>query len=203
MGLVAALALAAPGAARTDDYKLETGIDRTAQLTELLGLYQDLCLTAFPDDGAVFRRVVALKNTTPLTGDALNDLFHGDPGLAWTYRGKSSHFLIAVETPPFHSCTVRTTMAGFGENKGYRAIAERYEKKATGFHAIDLLDRVDGGIRTVLAGEQREKSDGSTDALMILVTTPADQAVRQAGYSGVDVRLVHQLAQPPEPPRKH
>jgi hypothetical protein len=204
MRIVVGLAVAAavgfawpvPAAAGHENYRMEAGINQAAQLAEMLHLYEDLCLTAFPKDGTIFQKVVALKGTKPVTGTALDEIFHGDPGLAWIYQGKNGRFTIAVEAPPFHACTIRATAAGFGETRNYRAVAERYEKNAGGFHDIDLVDRVNGDIRTVLAGERKDKPDGSTDALLILVTTPASDALRQAGYTGVDVRLVHQIAQP-------
>lgn len=197
LAAAAAIGCAWPAMAGHENYKMDAGVNQAAQLAEMLSLYDALCLTAFPSDGALFQKVVALKDTKPITGAALTDIFRGDPGLAWVYRGKSSRFLIAVEAAPFHACTVRATTIGFGENKKYRAIADHYENKAGGFHDIDLVDQVNGDIRTVLAGERKDNPDGSTEALMILVATPASEKLRKAGFTGVDVRLVHQIAVPP------
>src|ERR1043165_9182807 len=98
-----------------------------AQLAELIGLYDSVCLRAFPDDAAVAGTVEA-QGGTPMSTAEARIYLHDDPGRGWNLTGRTGTFRITVEAPPFHACGVRTmTAAGFPDMAPYRALADRFE----------------------------------------------------------------------------
>jgi hypothetical protein len=185
--LAAALALAAPAAAQ-----YETPVDPpdpAAHLTEMLEIYEAVCLTAFPDDAAVAREMAA-RGAEALSAADVRRYLHDDPGVGWRIAGRIARFDLTVEAPPFHACGVRTlTAAGFPDMAPYRALADRFEAGG-GYRSFGPATMAARGVRTTGAGEQRATADGA-EALLAFVATPADPA---PGQTAVEVRFVHQFA---------
>src|SRR5690242_20572575 len=69
--------------------------DPAAQLAELIGLYDSVCLRAFPDDAAVARTVEA-QGGTPMSAAEVRIYLHDDPGRGWNLTGRTGTFRITV-----------------------------------------------------------------------------------------------------------
>ena len=53
------------------------------------------------------------------------------------------------------------------------------------------MDRVVRELRIVGGGERRVEDDGSSESLLVIFTTPADEH-RAQGHTAVEVRFAHQ-----------
>jgi hypothetical protein len=85
--LATALALAAPTVAAGQYQAPVNPPDPAAQLAEMVALYDQVCLRAFPDDGAA-ARAVSRYRATRLSSDEIRPLLHDDPGIGWRIAGR-------------------------------------------------------------------------------------------------------------------
>lgn len=200
--LVAAALAAAPAVAQAPYQAPASPADPTAHLAEMLALYDEICLHAFPDDGAVARDLAA-RGAIPLSDAELRVFLHDDPGRGWRLRGRTARFDITIEqSPPYHACAVRTmTAAGFPSLQSYQDLADRFEA-GRGYAPINLFERDVGEVHVAGGGEAHHNADGSSESLLVAITTPQER-FRAAGNTAVEVRFAHQLYQPaaqaPEP----
>jgi hypothetical protein len=185
------LAAAIPAAAPAQYEALVNPPDPAAQLAEMVALYDEVCLRAFPDDAAA-ARAVARYRASPLSREDVRRFLHDDPGLGWQIAGRTGRFHVTIEqAPPYHSCAVRTmTAAGFADTGPYQAAVARYAR-GRGFERIAPMDRVVRELRIAGGGERRADTDGSSESLLVVFTTPADEH-RAAGHTAVEVRFAHQ-----------
>ena len=73
---------------------------------EFLGLFSDLCLNKFPDDDAV-TALAEEKHATAMTADQVKRYLHNDPGAGWRLTGDGADYVVLIERPPYHACSVR------------------------------------------------------------------------------------------------
>jgi hypothetical protein len=175
--------------------------DPAVQLAEMVALYDEICLRAFPDDDAA-ARAVARYRAVPLSEAEIRRFLHDDPGIGWQISGRTGRFDLTIEqAPPYHGCGVRTmTAAGFADIRPYQALAARFERGG-GFERITPIDRVVGELRIVGGGERHIDPDGSSESLLIAITTPTGDH-RAQGMTAIEVRFAHQYYRPtaPRPP---
>jgi hypothetical protein len=190
----ALFALAAPNEAVTYPYRLPTPPpDAAAQLAELTGLFNDICLKAFPDDRAVAQAVVARgSSATPMSPDEVRVYLHDDPGVGWFLAGRTGRFEVTVEAPPFHACGIRTlTVSGFPDLSSYRRLSDAFEA-GHDVQKIGPRNFTVGEIDSIGGGESWHRPDRSDEALLVFSATPS-ASVRAEGKDGVEIRFVHQI----------
>ena len=191
--ILAAAMLAGP--AQPSPYRPPANLpDPAAQRDEMIALYDEICLRAFPDDKAA-GDAAARHNATPLTDAQVRVLLHDDPGIGWAVDGRTGRFNVTIEAPPFHACAVRTmTAAGFPDFGPYRALADRYEAGG-GYRAMSHMQFTRDNLEVGGGGEQRVTPDGGTESLLVILTTPT-RPYRDRGDTAVEVRFTHQFAPP-------
>jgi hypothetical protein len=189
--LTAAAILAAPAAAAAQYEPPANPPDPVAQRDEMIALYDELCLRAFPDDDAV-ARAVARYDARPLSPDQVRRFLHDDPGIGWEVRGRTGPFNVTIEqSPPYHACAVRTlTVSGFADLGPYQALAARYEQGG-GFERITPMDRDVGDVHVVGGRERRIGPGDSSESLLVMLTSAAE-AYRTRGHTAIEVRFAHQ-----------
>ena len=98
--------------------------DPVAQRDEMIALYDEICLRAYPDEDAA-AAAAARHGGTALTAEQVQIYLHDDPGIGWAVDGRTGRFTVTIErSPPYRGCAVRTmTAAGFADLGPYQAIA--------------------------------------------------------------------------------
>ncbi|MDB5693166.1 MAG: hypothetical protein JWO81_2229, partial [Alphaproteobacteria bacterium] len=61
--------------------------DAAAQLAEMVALFDEICLKAFPDDAAV-ARAMAERHATAMIPADVRVYLHEDPGVGWEIVGR-------------------------------------------------------------------------------------------------------------------
>lgn len=187
---LALAALAAPAAAAAQYEVPANPPDPAVQLAELIEVYDNVCLRAFPNDEAA-ARALAARGASAMQGDEVRIYLHDDPGRGWNLRGRTGLFRVTIEAPPFHACGVRTmTAAGFPDMAPYRALADRFEAGG-GYQSFPPVTRDVDNIR-VSGGGERRVAGGRAESLMVILSTPADKD-RDPAHSAIEVRFVHQI----------
>lgn len=189
--LTAAAMLAGPAAAAQYE-TLTNPPDPIAQRDELIALYDEICLRAFPDEAAAERAALA-HHATPLSGADVRRFLHDDPGVGWALPGHTGRFDVTIErSPPYRACAVRTMTAnGFADLGPYQALAARFEQGRT-FQRITPIDQDFGDLHVAGGGEQYFGPDGrGGESLLIALTRVAD-AHRRSGDTAIEVRFSHQ-----------
>lgn len=187
--LAAAAILAGPASAAQYE-ALTNPPDPVAQRDELIALYDEICLRAFPDDSAA-ERAAARHNATPLSRADVRRFLHDDPGTGWALQGRTGRFDVTIEqSPAYHTCAVRTMTAnGFADLSPYQALAARYEQ-GRGFQRIAPAD-MDLGELHVSGGGERREDGNSAESLLVFLTRVSD-AHRARGDTAIEVRFAHQ-----------
>jgi hypothetical protein len=187
---MAAALIALPAAAAAQYQAPANPADPAAQLAEMIALYEQACLTAFPDDAAV-TRLMEERGAAPLGREQVQAYLHDDPGRGWRIDGATARFDVTIEDPPYHACGVRTiTAAGFPDLAPYRALADRYEAGGR-YQRINPVTMNLGSVVSTGGGEGRQR-DGGQETLLVFNTTPAE-GHRDNGQTAVEVRFVHQI----------
>jgi hypothetical protein len=169
--------------------------DPAAQLAEMLNLYDEICLKAFPDDAGVARAAEA-RGGVAMTDAEVKSFLHDDPGRGWRIAGKTAIFNLTVEAPPYHACGVRTnTIAGFPSMQPYQDLIARYGKGRS-FQKIGPINREVEGASSVGAGDMAMKG-ALAEGLLVFTAQPLP-ANRAASGDAIQVRFVHQLVDPRE-----
>jgi len=162
-------------------------------LTEMVALYDDLCLKAFPDDGAI-DRAVAARSPTVLSPDQVRIYLHDDPGRGWWIDDANGRFVITIEAPPYHACSVRRlTDSGFTDMTAYSTRLASYSASHPGYTQMAPMDMDIGDIHSHATGVQRALTNGGSDTLFMFENRPATVSKSK---TGVEIRFVRQLASP-------
>ena len=180
--------VAAAGASETDQ--------RMARMT---ALYEQACITAFPDDKAV-EALMKARNATELSPADVKITMRDDPARGWDLQDGGAS--LWIEFPPYHACSVRWNTTGIGDLTAYRAITAIYEKLIGGFQPVRPYDADQGQIHVHAVGEQRTLANKGTESLFIFDQQINDAKRREAGETGVVLRFVHQFAPPPSDEKK-
>lgn len=191
LGMAMAAALIALPTAAAAQYQAPVNpADPAAQLAEMIGIYDQICLAAFPDNNAV-ASAMAARGAPPLSSEEVQAYLHDDPGRGWRIDGATARFDVTIEDPPYHACGVRTmTAAGFPDLAPYRALADRYEA-GDRYQRINPVTMNLGSVVSTGGGEGRQR-DGGQETLLVFNTTPAE-GHRDNGQTAVEVRFVHQI----------
>jgi hypothetical protein len=72
---------------------------------EFVQLFSAYCLKAFPDDDAVLKQVRDGR-LAPLSPAQVKSFLHKDSGMGWVV-GSGSQYVLTIELPPFHTCSLR------------------------------------------------------------------------------------------------
>jgi hypothetical protein len=167
--------------------------DADQRLSRMTALYEQVCLKAFPDDKAV-EAIMTAQKARPLTAEEVKVTMRDDPARGWELEGGSAS--VWVEFPPYHACSVRWNSPDMVDFSEYRAIADRYERAAGSFSAMEPYDADQGEIHVHAVGEQRSLEDGGMESLFIFDQHISDEKRRAAGETGYVLRFVHQIASP-------
>lgn len=163
-------------------------------LARMTALYDEVCVQTFPIDSAV-DQLMAGKQATVLTPDRVAIYLKSDPGRGWQVADGGDHFIVTVEAPPFHACTVRRwTRGGFSDLAAYRSVADRFEAAHEGFSPMKPRDGDVGGIRSHATGEARLLPGGGAEAMYVFDNHDAAAGAR--GEPDVGIRFVHQIVSP-------
>jgi hypothetical protein len=193
--LLALLPPASAGAASLTYKRPVPAPDPAAQLAEMVALFDQICLKAFPDEAAV-ARAMAARRATAMTAAEVKVYLHEDPGAGWDIAGRSAPFALTVEAPPFHACGVRTTaVAPFADMGPYRRLADGFEAGRQ-VQRIGPVNGTIGNVDTSGSGDMWKRPDGKDEALLVFIATPVAR-LRAQGEDAVQIRFVHQLVDPP------
>ena len=163
-------------------------------LARMTALYDEVCVQTFPIDSAV-DQLMAGKQAAVLTPDQVAIYLKSDPGRGWRVADGDDHFIVTVESQPFHACTVRRwTRGGFADMTVYRAIADGFEANHAGFAPMKPYDADISGVRSHAVGEARMLPGGGAEALYAFDNHDAAAGAR--GAPDVEVRFVHQIVSP-------
>ncbi len=171
-----------------------SAVEADQRLSKMTTLYEQVCLKAFPNDGAV-ETLMNAQDARELSPDQVKVTMGNDPARAWELKGGGA--TVWIEFPPFHACSVRWNipqMVGLG---AYHAVAEAYESAGSGFKPIEAVDTEQSGIHIHTIGEQRILPSQATESLFVIDQHISDPKRREAGETGVVLRFVHQFTQPP------
>ncbi len=189
--LAAVMSLAGPAAA-AQYQALAHPPDPVAQRDELIALYDEICLRAFPDDEAT-ARAAGRHGATPLPAAEVRGFLHDDPGIGWALRGRTGLFHVMLEqAPPYHSCSVRTMTAnGFADLGPYHALAARFEQGRR-FQPIDRIERDLRGLHLTGFGESFTGPGGNNELLLVAIARASDEN-RARGDTAIEMRFEHQF----------
>ena len=163
-------------------------------LARMTALYDEVCVQTFPIDSAV-DQLMAGKQAAVLTPDQVAIYLKSDPGRGWRVADGDDHFIVTIEAPPFHACTVRRwTRGGFSDLAAYRPVADRYEAAHEGFTPMKPYDADVRGIHSHAVGESRMLPGGGAEALYVFDNH--DPEAHGRGEPDVEVRFVHQIVSP-------
>lgn len=164
-----------------------------AALTRLVALYDEVCLQAFPIDGAV-DKLMAARGATALTPAEVKVTLVNDPGRGWQVKDGDRDVYVFLELPPFHACSVRRFFTGgMPALAAYRTVADRFEADHPGFAPVSPYDADRGDLHVHAIGEQRLLPGGSQESLFVFDQHVIDPAKRAAGQTAINLRFVHQL----------
>ncbi len=159
--------------------------------SRMAGLYERVCLNAFPDDNTV-AAIMAAEGARELTAKEVKVTMVDDPARGWALPdGKAT---VWIEFPPFHACSVRWNSPEVGNLSAYRGVADSHEKAVGGFRPIAAYDSDSGPIHIHAIGEQRTLPDHSSESLFVFDQYVTDPKRRAAGETGFSLRFVHQYA---------
>src|SRR5262249_14206644 len=149
-----------------------------AQQAEMVTLFDEVCLKAFPNDAAVAQHLQA-RHAQQLTPTEVTIYLHEDPGAGWRLAGATAPFVITLEQPPFHTCAIRTLTAqgGFPSLQPYIDLATRYEAGRSASRQAPVTMNI-GNVRTQAMQEDFRAADGGHETLMVFSTEPLKPGAR-------------------------
>ena len=191
--LAAALAATAPAHAAS-----------LADAEEMAGLFDRLCLNAFPNPAALDAEAARL-HATALTPPQVQAYLHDDPGRGWSYATPLASYVITIEQPPYLACAIRRmTPAGLPSAAPFATAVNRYV--AARHVTLVNAGRQDGKTQDgadLAAFQQAIFRPDKTVAETFLVILTNYHGRYQGPLSndvgkgpGVEVRFVHQIPSP-------
>lgn len=151
----------------------------------LAQLYEDICLTPFPDDDAV-AAAMSTQHAAELKGNEVRIYLHDDAGRGWTVGDATlGKFVVTVEAPPYHACAVRHEFTGpVTDRSAYETVAVRYKSIGPAFKNMGALDRDNNGVKSHLEGAARVTNLGTEILIVVTDTRP---------NGTVEIRFVRQI----------
>lgn len=73
---------------------------------EFVRLFSSYCLNKFPDDDALLKQA-ATDHLDPLSPAQVKTVVRKDNGSGWVVGGADVQYVLTLEQPPFHTCTLR------------------------------------------------------------------------------------------------
>jgi hypothetical protein len=166
------------------------------RLERMTALYDEVCLKAFPDDAAV-DAAMRQRGAVALSPSDVRVTLGDDPGRGWQLAGEDGYATVFVEMPPYHACSVRWPMPAVPTAlDSYRAATDAYKRTRPGFTPSRPLDADMKDIHVHMESDQRPTDKGGFDTLMVVDQHITDLKRRLNGDTGVELRFVHQIADP-------
>jgi hypothetical protein len=141
---------------------------------DILDLYFDLCLGAFPDDAKVAEQV-AKRSATPIAVADIPRFLHNDPGHGWIVKGQDgSNYAVTIEHPPYHACAVRHLYAQAPDYWGtYQlAIGVWAASEHRSLQGLPVQTGAMNGVRIEAHMHQIPAADGKPAEGLMAITTP-------------------------------
>jgi hypothetical protein len=73
---------------------------------EFVRLFSSYCLNKFPDDDALLKQAES-DHLDPLSPAQVKTVVRKDNGSGWVVGGADVQYVLTLEQPPFHTCTLR------------------------------------------------------------------------------------------------
>jgi hypothetical protein len=183
LALTALLAMPVARAAADEPAAVQAGV------ADQIALFSTLCLNTFPDDAAVSAFAKA-QEMLPMSVKDLEHFVQAHAGSGWFYKaaGNSYLYVITIEAPPYHACSIRR------QYSGQPAFEQAYEAALAAWaganHGVKLEKTVERGGQhegqTVHAVQQPVTRDGKLAEMMTSIATALPNGV-------TEVRLVRQI----------
>lgn len=165
-------------------------------VARMTALFDQVCLTAFPDDAKVDAAMTAAR-AIPLTEAQARVSLRDDPGRGWVVKGAGTPVMVVLELPPYHACSVRGLVGGGPHDlSALTAATDAYKRAHPGFTAEPPFDGERGGIHIHATNEVRLMPGGGTDSLMVIAQTVTDAKQLGPGETVSPLRFVHQIRAP-------
>lgn len=183
----AALAQAAPAPPQSAPAPGPVDVARMA------ALYDEACLQTFPIDGQL-DALMAKKGATPMPADQVRVSLKEDPGRGWRLRDADQTFVVLLELPPYHACSVRASQDSTApiDLAPYRAVVDRFVATHRGFAAQPPMDITRGGIRVHGEMQFRPLPNGAEN-LLVIDQQIVDPKLLEPGTTSTPLRFVHQI----------
>ena len=205
--LSALVAAPFPGRAQKAPSPPPSATPDPAVFAEATRLFADTCLQRFPDEEAV-AKIVEARGGEAISPERRKRYLHDDPGRGWYLRTPLGLYVVTLEAPPFHACSVRRmTPSGIG---GAQPFVTEVQDFATRHHLKAVRGKVQKratpqGLDLALYPVSAFDASGVlADNLMIILSDyhgrpPAEFRTDAGTGTGVEVRLVRQDHPPTQP----
>jgi hypothetical protein len=165
----------------------------------LVGLFKDLCLDRFPDDGAI-NSYMSAKGATALAPEEVKTYLKQDPGHGWRMTTPLGLYVLTIEHSPTRACAVRRmTPIGLTSAKGYMAAITEFGRPRglTVQPAKPQPVNMNGIDITAFASVMKNEAGVEAEQMILLLSNYHGRAPREfaedaKGGVGVEVRMVRQ-----------
>lgn len=172
---------------------LQATAPAATDLTRMAVLYDETCLRSFPNDDAL-GALMAKRGATPLSAAEVQVTLRDDPGRGWRLTDGGRPYLVFLELPPFHACSVRSGVGGGTPDLApYRAVVAAFKAKNLGFTAQQPADLDQGDIHIHAESEYRQLPGGTGEQLIVVAQHITDPDRRAKGEDGTELRFVRQI----------
>ena len=163
-------------------------------VARMAALYDEACLQTFPIDGQL-DALMMKKGATPMPADQVRISLKEDPGRGWRVRDGDQTFVVLLELPPYHACSVRASQNSTGSSVDlapYRAVVDRFVATHRDFAAQPPMDMTRGGIRIHGEMQSRPLPNGAEN-LLVINQQIVDPKLLEPGTTSTPLRFVHQI----------
>ena len=162
-------------------------------VSRMAALYDEVCLKAFPTDGAVDAAMVH-RGATPLSASQIKAILRDDAGRGWRLSDGDLSFDVVLESPPFKACSVRAVQnMSASDLSPYRAVIAVFKETYPGFVAQPPMDVERNGIRIHAEYEARPLPGGGGEVLIAIDQRVVDASQLTPGTTATPLRFVHQI----------
>ncbi len=161
----------------------------------MAALYDEVCLKTFPADSDV-DALMAKKAAAPLPAEDVKVSLGNDPGRGWTVKDGNHAFMVLLELPPFHACSVRASPGSLGgkpDLTAYHSVVEAFKAMHKGFVTQPSVNADRGGIHMHAELDARTLPDGSGELLIAIDQQIIDSSRLPSGQTATPLRFVHQI----------